>query len=122
QQALNALLTGNEAQIRSDAARARDEGYLAAKLKVGRTGIEDDLARAGAAAESLGKTVALRFDANRAWTLEDALRFAEGLRAAVPYYIEEPLQDANDLPDFVARSDLPVALDESLDAELLMAL
>src|SRR5690606_1395237 len=79
-------------------------------------------ARAKAAAGVLGRGVALRFDANRAWGLDEALSFAEGVHALAPDYIEEPLKDADDLPDFVAKCDLPVALDESLDAELLLAL
>lgn len=122
QQALNALLAGSVETIEKDAARVKDEGYLAAKLKVGREGIDEDIARAKAAAKALGRTVALRFDANQAWTLEAALQFAEGVRGLVPDYIEEPLRDPQQLPDFVAKSDLPVALDESLDAELLVAL
>lgn len=123
QQALAALLTGDEAQIREDAAKAREDGYLAAKLKVGKAAsVDEDIARAKAAAEVLGRAVALRFDANRAWTLEAALAFAEGVRSLAPDYVEEPLRDPEHLPDFVNRSDLPAALDESLDAELLVAL
>jgi len=121
-QALNALLAGDIDTIQADAARAREEGYLAAKLKVGREGVEADIERAQAAAKALGRTVALRFDANQAWTLEAALEFAAGVRNIVPEYIEEPLRDPQQLPDFVAKCDLPAALDESLDAELLVAL
>ena len=122
QQALNALLAGDIESITADATRAKEEGYLAAKLKVGREGVEADIERAKAAAKALGRTVALRFDANQAWTLEAALAFADGVRSLVPEYIEEPLRDPEQLPDFVAKCDVPVALDESLDAELLVAL
>src|SRR5690606_11410929 len=43
-QALNALLAGDVDAVQADAAFAREAGFLAAKLKVGRETIEEDIA------------------------------------------------------------------------------
>ncbi len=57
--------------------------------------------------------VALRLDANRAWTIEEADAFAEALGNVPIDYIEEPLRDPTGLADFVDATGLPVALDET---------
>ena len=62
----------------------------------------------------LDGAVTLRLDANRAWSLQEAERFAYGA-AGLPYsYVEEPLAEPAQLPSFVRTCGVPVALDESL--------
>lgn len=60
---------------------------------------------------------AVRADANRRWTFEQALRFAEGLaaRGAVLEYLEEPVQNPREIERFARAAAVPVAVDESLD-------
>ena len=56
----------------------------------------------------------LRLDANRAWSLSDALEFAHGIAGVQIEYLEEPLQNPAALPAFHEHSGLSVALDETL--------
>lgn len=113
---LNGLLGGEGEAVVEAAQRMRADGYRAVKLKVGRGAVDGDVARVRAVAAALGPSVALRLDANRAWTWRDAVAFAEGIAGVPVAYIEEPLSDPAALPAFAAETGLPVALDESLVA------
>ena len=64
---------------------------------------------------SVGPAVALRADANRRWTLEQAVQFGQAAAGAGLQYIEEPVACTADLPEFHRRTRLPLALDESVD-------
>ncbi len=111
---LNGVLFGNGEDVLQRAGELAAQGYRAVKLKIGRRGLETDVALVRNLRRVLGEAMALRLDANRAWTLAQALAFARGVEEACPEYIEEPLQDPALLPDLIARTELPVALDESL--------
>lgn len=111
---INALLTGAPEEVLQRAQHVREAGYRAAKLKVGRRNLKTEIELVRALDEAWGGTVTLRLDANRAWHLDEAQAFAEGIADVPVEYIEEPLADPNDLPIFAADSDLPVALDESM--------
>ena len=111
---INGLLDGDSAAVLEDAARLRNNGYAALKIKVGRrdAGVEADLVVAVRAL--VGRAVALRLDANRAWDLMAAREFAARVAPAGIEYLEEPLRDSSDLAAFVADTPIPVALDETL--------
>ena len=107
-----ALLSGE--RVLEDAAQARGDGYRAVKLKVGGGTVEGDAALASGVAERVGNGVALRLDANRAWSLAEAERFVS-LLDGVPFeYLEEPLARPEELAELVRRTGVSVALDESL--------
>lgn len=57
----------------------------------------------------------LRLDANQAFTLEEAIEFASCLPKANIQYIEEPCQDLADCAKFFAITNIPFALDETLN-------
>ena len=84
------------------------------KAKVGRRDRRDELAALRALRRALGDAAELRLDANRAFTLAEALAFAAEVRDLRPRWIEEPLRDPRELPAFAAGSGLAVALDETL--------
>ncbi|HWR98558.1 MAG TPA: o-succinylbenzoate synthase [Candidatus Methanoperedens sp.] len=111
---LNGLLEGEPGTVLDAAARLAGEGYAALKIKVGRRGPLEEAELVAAVRARVGDAVALRLDANRAWDLRTALRFAARVAAARPAYIEEPVRDPLDLPLFVHHAGLPVALDETL--------
>lgn len=111
---VNALLDGEPAAIVDGAARLASEGYAALKIKVGRRNLDDEAQLVLDVRSAVGPAVALRLDANRAWELEPALDFADRAAPAGVEYLEEPLRNPADLPAFVARSPIPVALDETL--------
>lgn len=112
---LNALLTGTPDEI---VAAGRDlstgpGGYRAVKVKVGRHDPEKEAGAVVALHDHWGDAVSLRLDANRAWSRDEADRFAEALGATPIEYLEEPLADPSALPDWSARTGIPVALDET---------
>jgi O-succinylbenzoate synthase len=111
--AMNALIPSSEVDLDAAADRIRRAGYRAVKLKVGRADIETDARRVRQLHGGLGGDVALRLDANRKWTREEAVAFAEALGGVPIEYVEEPLSTPTDLPSFANRTGLPVALDET---------
>lgn len=72
------------------AARKRDEGYRAFKLKVG-FGRERDLTNLAALRAALGEQAALMVDANQAWALDEALAAAEAMAPFGLRWLEEPI-------------------------------
>ena len=111
---VNALIPGSRENTLEEARRARSAGYEAVKLKVGGRAVEEDVELVHALNEELGDAVALRLDANRAWSLEEAERFARSTTGLRFEYIEEPLADPTLLPTFAEDHGVPVGLDESL--------
>lgn len=124
---VNALISGGVAgEVAGDVAKsgklAADAGLPAVKLKVGSRKLEDDIARVRALREAAGSEIAIRLDANGAWSPSEAL---QALRSFVPFdieYIEEPLASVSSsnylaaLADIAARSPIPVAADESISS------
>jgi O-succinylbenzoate synthase len=113
---LNALLAGDPAQILERARDLAAEGYRCAKLKVGQATPAVDAELVCGVREALGVSVALRLDANRAWSFSEALDFAERIKGCAIAYIEEPLADPAQLLAFHEKTGLPYALDETFVA------
>lgn len=111
---VSGLLAGSGAAIVAHARRLRDAGFRAVKLKVGMRPLPEDVALAQGVRAVLGDGIALRLDANRSWSLEQAVRFGHALGAAGVEYLEEPLGDPSRLADFFDATGIAVALDESL--------
>ncbi len=114
---LNGLLMGTEADVLASAQRMQEAGYRAVKLKVGRRGLDEDIALVRAVSRVLGGAVGLRLDANRAWTLEEASAFVRGITGVAIAYIEEPLRDPDELSELVRRYNIAIALDETVLSE-----
>ncbi|MDQ3911395.1 MAG: o-succinylbenzoate synthase, partial [Actinomycetota bacterium] len=108
-----ALIPSPDAAI-EQARRALAAGYEAVKLKVGTRSVEEDAELVRALSEALGDAATLRLDANRAWSIEEARRFAHDTADLRLEYVEEPLADPALLPTLAEGHGLPVALDESL--------
>lgn len=112
--ALNGLLTTSD-DLGAEAQRLKQAGYPVVKMKVGRHTVATDVVRVRQARDALGPAVAIRLDANRAWTWPEALTFAEALGTLDTLdYIEEPLADPSQLARFARSTGWPVALDETL--------
>lgn len=84
------------------------------KVKVGRREMGEEIDLVRALRRALVDEAEIRLDANRAFSLEEAVSFARAIRDIEPVWIEEPVQDPADIPEFIDRSGLPVALDETL--------
>ncbi|GAB2248413.1 hypothetical protein Droror1_Dr00008295 [Drosera rotundifolia] len=123
-----ALLDGEGAPV--DVANAAydlvHEGFCSLKLKVARRRdpVEDALV-VQEIRKRVGPLVELRVDANRKWTYEQAMKFGSLVKGENLQYIEEPVQDEDDIIRFCEESSLPVALDETIDnihGDVLVAL
>jgi o-succinylbenzoate synthase len=114
-----ALLTGSDPDsAREEAASAVARGFRCLKIKLGARSIEGDESIVGAVRAIVGDRIALRLDANRAWSFEDA---AEAIRRLDPFaieFIEEPLASPEPaaLAELRNAARVPVALDESIDS------
>ena len=110
--ALNALIPSTD-DGPAQAAQYREEGYRAVKVKVGQREMAKEADALRAIRNELGERVALRVDANRAWSLDEAVEFAEATRDLQIAYVEEPLADPGQLEDLAQKTDVPIALDET---------
>ncbi len=111
---VNGLLAGPREQVLADARRLRDGGCRAVKLKVGSRPVAEDVDLTGAVRSVIGDGMELRLDANRSWSLEQAVAFGRAVGDTNIEYLEEPLRDPAHLADFFDATGIPVALDESL--------
>jgi L-alanine-DL-glutamate epimerase-like enolase superfamily enzyme len=92
------------------AARAVREGFTCLKLKVG---VGDDAGRVAAVRAAGGPEVALRLDANGAWTVEEAVRTIEALSPAGLELVEEPTHGLQAVREVRERVAVRVAIDET---------
>ncbi|SNY90262.1 L-alanine-DL-glutamate epimerase [Cohaesibacter sp. ES.047] len=92
------------------------QGYRAVKFKIGRTEIEEDIARIRLAREKIGPDGKIFVDLNQKWTSSEARQKAAQLASFQLGWIEEPLL----FHDVAAHATLrkstttPIALGESL--------
>jgi O-succinylbenzoate synthase len=90
------------------------KGYMTFKLKVGNRNIPLDVQKVQDVRRVIAHGAKLRLDANRAWRLDEAIVFAQSIGKECIEYIEEPVADPVQLEDFARRTDMPVAVDETL--------
>jgi len=103
-------------KLRAQAERWVAAGYSAAKMKVGRPNLAEDVERVAAVREILGPDRRLMIDANQRWDLDTAIRAVNELAAFDLAWIEEPLR-ADDLASHRRLHDaveVPIALGENL--------
>lgn len=111
---VNGLISAQRVELDREIERVTIGEYRAVKLKVGREDIDDVVDSITRVRTALPNDVALRLDANRAWTFEQALAVAEKIREFEIEYLEEPLDEPERLAEFAEKSGLPLALDETL--------
>jgi muconate cycloisomerase len=103
-------------EMADDALKAKEQGYHAIKLKVGRQ-LADDLAAIEAVTRAVGPEMPLRLDANGAWrSVAEAAHAMKAFVAIAPIaWIEQPLPRYNldGLRALRQMTALPVMADES---------
>lgn len=109
------LSAGEPAEVAEAALQAREAGFVAFKLKVGRGTFDNDVATAAAVREALGERARICLDANGSWNYEQALRT---IRRMDPYqldFIEQPLPhwDIEGLARLRQRVETPLYADEA---------
>ncbi len=91
-------------------------GFTCVKLKVGISGSEEaEVARIAAVRGAIGPSMALRLDANGAWTAAQAIRILNAVEALNLEYAEQPVaaRDIAGLARVRATVRTPIAADES---------
>jgi L-Ala-D/L-Glu epimerase len=108
------IAAADRAGAATEAAHARAAGFRCVKAKVG---IGDDAGRLAAVRAVLGPDLAIRLDANGAWSVDGAVA---ALRALAPVGLElceEPVRGLEQtLAVTEAIPDVPIALDETASA------
>lgn len=113
---VNALLSGTRDELLARAASLVGDGYSCCKLKIGGISVDNAVNLIRRVRETIGDGVALRVDANRGFTLGEAIRLMRSLGPFDVEYVEEPAQNLNQLRKLLGEKNLStgVALDESL--------
>ncbi len=111
---VNALIAGSNDEISKKIETALASGYCAFKLKVGKRPLGEDIQIVRSVKKQIGKHK-LRLDANQSWSLTDAAQFLHGIEDCDIEYIEEPLQNSNELTKLYKQVPFArIAFDESL--------
>jgi L-alanine-DL-glutamate epimerase-like enolase superfamily enzyme len=92
------------------AARAVGAGFDCVKVKVG---VGDDAGRIAAVRRAVGDQVAIRVDANGAWTVEEAVAHIDVLARAGLELVEEPVSGIVELRAVRERVPVRIAMDET---------
>ncbi len=113
------LLTGQGEALQASMLRHQGSDPDVVKLKVGSEQVAEDICRLQQVVDYFGKDIRFRLDANRQWSLNQALAFATGLRetAITPGaidWLEEPTANPCEFIDFYQETSIRYALDESL--------
>jgi L-alanine-DL-glutamate epimerase-like enolase superfamily enzyme len=94
------------------AAQARADGFGTVKVKVA---IGDDAGRLAAVRAFAGPQMAIRIDANGAWSADEALATLDALEPVGIELCEEPVAGLAGIRALGQVTDIPLALDESAD-------
>jgi isochorismate synthase/2-succinyl-5-enolpyruvyl-6-hydroxy-3-cyclohexene-1-carboxylate synthase/2-succinyl-6-hydroxy-2,4-cyclohexadiene-1-carboxylate synthase/O-succinylbenzoate synthase len=143
--AAEALVASGCSVIKVKVGRRQDPAEDAAVIVALHRAFSSSSSSGGGSSDGGDEGVILTADANRAWTLQQALCFATALQGGLRNpddvtgsrhsdssssssssrhvsclaYIEEPTQDPRDMPTFYAETGIAVAVDESLDEGLV---
>ena len=90
------------------------DGYKTIKLKVGRDDISEDIKIITKVSDLFSKKIKLRLDANGKWNLNNAIKILEIIRNCKIEFIEQPIENLDDLFTLVKKNMLPLATDESI--------
>ena len=103
------------AALVDEALRAKEQGFGAGKIKVGRP-IAEDVARIAAVREAVGDGFEIFTDANQAFALDEAIRRAGYYAPLGIGWLEEPMpaDDIDGHARLSAATTLPIAIGESL--------
>jgi len=103
-------------ELVAQTAIAKQNGFLGAKIKIGRPHMSEDFERLQAVREGVGSGFELMVDANQAFSLSEALRRAQGLQSLNLAWLEEPMpaDDVMGHARLCAKSAVPIAVGESL--------
>ncbi len=104
------IATSDPERAASEAAAARESGFRCVKVKVGLSGDAD---RVAAVRSATGPEMAVRLDANGAWSVDEAISALRALEQLGIELCEEPTSGPGGVARVSAETSIPIALDES---------
>jgi L-alanine-DL-glutamate epimerase-like enolase superfamily enzyme len=99
--------------VAREAERWAELGFETFKLKVG---AGDDAATVGAVRRAVGPAARLRIDANGAWSAPEAIARLKAIEPERIELAEQPAASLAELAEVRARTEIPIAADESVAA------
>ena len=109
--AVNMTLPGGPPEEAAAGARqGARAGFACFKVKVG---LPEDADRVAAVREAVGPWPALRVDANRAWSVEQAVACIRAIEDHDLEFVEQPCRTLEELRQVRGRVSTPIAADES---------
>lgn len=91
-----------------------NEGFSTFKLKVGREEIKEDINIIKNINSLFGDSIKIRLDANGKWNLKEAVKFLNAINKFNIEYIEQPVKTLEDFIKLKEKTEIPLAVDESL--------
>lgn len=91
-----------------------DKGFEVIKLKIGRSNFADDIKIINKIHNEYGSQIRLRLDNNGSWDIFQAEQNIKLLSDFNIEYIEQPVMKTEDLIVLAAKSQIPIAADESV--------
>lgn len=100
----------------AEAARARAEGYVSYKIKVGIADPQTDADRTRAVCAALDPAALVCADANQAWTVDDAITYVRAVADTHLAFFEQPTAaaDVAGMGRVAQASRVPIGVDEGL--------
>ena len=114
---VNALIAAEKPkEAAAEAKDAAGAGFATIKLKVGLESATQDEALVSAVRQSVGTEIKVRLDANRKWSLPEAVAALRNLEQYDIEYVEDPLRgnDPAALAELRRSVAIPLAVDEAL--------
>jgi O-succinylbenzoate synthase len=111
---LNCLVATNDITVLDTVMLLLDEGYTSIKVKVNQRPIEEEITIVQSIKDLAQDRALIRLDANRGWTVDEAIRFGNAIGNDGIEYIEEPVLGQENLQTFYVQTKIPVALDETI--------
>jgi len=88
--------------------------YRTVKIKLGNQPIKSEIQKIHEVYGQIGNSLKIRIDANRSWSVVQAEELYNNIESKSLEYIEEPLQDAENLMELFQSTQMPIAIDESI--------
>ncbi len=111
---INGLLGKNNIAYNDQISEFIKNGYSSIKIKVGNNNIQDDINKINSISKYTGNQISLRLDANRSWSINEALLFADKIKGSNIEYFEEPTYQLNEIEHFYKKTGIYTALDETI--------
>lgn len=104
------------AQLVEQTLAAQADGFLGAKIKVGKPHVAQDIARLSAVREAVGPGFELMVDANQSFTVAEAIRRARQYAPLDLAWFEEPMpaEHVRAHAQLLASTSVPIAVGESM--------